>query len=119
MSRRPPRSTLFPYTTLFRSITHELIAAGVGALLHPVQDVGARRRLHLEVASDHCVKLREAVHHRQVQLGDEVGGEHDPVMAVYDEWLHVPHPFGGSSVLMGPGVWVWSGRVWVWSGPHW
>src|SRR5260221_1793940 len=24
MIRRPPRSTLFPYTTLFRSVTHEL-----------------------------------------------------------------------------------------------
>ena len=26
----------------------------------------------------------------EIQLGDEVGGEHDPVMAVYDKWLHVP-----------------------------
>jgi len=45
-----------------------------------------------------------------VQLGDEVGGKHDLVMAVYDEWLHVPHPFGGLVSL---------GGVWVWSGPHW
>src|SRR2546427_6534545 len=35
MIRRPPRSTLFPYTTLFRS--HELGVAGIG--LHaPVED---------------------------------------------------------------------------------
>src|SRR2546427_5292052 len=27
MIRRPPRSTLFPYTTLFRSDTHLLVAA--------------------------------------------------------------------------------------------
>src|SRR5256885_11759795 len=27
MIRRPPRSTLFPYTTLFRSINDEMIAA--------------------------------------------------------------------------------------------
>src|SRR3989442_5386594 len=26
MIRRPPRSTLFPYTTLFRSLAHELLA---------------------------------------------------------------------------------------------
>src|SRR2546429_6860860 len=26
MIRRPPRSTLFPYTTLFRSVVHELVA---------------------------------------------------------------------------------------------
>src|SRR3712207_8779273 len=28
MIRRPPRSTLFPYTTLFRSLTRELLMAG-------------------------------------------------------------------------------------------
>src|SRR2546430_8163542 len=28
MIRRPPRSTLFPYTTLFRSITAPILAAG-------------------------------------------------------------------------------------------
>src|SRR3712207_7530261 len=31
MIRRPPRSTLFPYTTLFRSDRHETGAAVVGA----------------------------------------------------------------------------------------
>src|SRR2546425_8374820 len=32
MIRRPPRSTLFPYTTLFRSeIDHETLASGYGA----------------------------------------------------------------------------------------
>src|SRR5260370_13785567 len=30
MIRRPPRSTLFPYTTLFRSDRHELSGAGTG-----------------------------------------------------------------------------------------
>src|SRR2546422_5723407 len=29
MIRRPPRSTLFPYTTLFRSLSRELAAAGI------------------------------------------------------------------------------------------
>src|SRR3989454_11306404 len=33
MIRRPPRSTLFPYTTLFRSQLHEARAAGVSAVL--------------------------------------------------------------------------------------
>src|ERR1044072_9863708 len=33
MIRRPPRSTLFPYTTLFRSVSKSL-----GALLHVGQD---------------------------------------------------------------------------------
>src|SRR2546426_5691244 len=37
MIRRPPRSTLFPYTTLFRSITAKIKKAGGGdvpAVLH-------------------------------------------------------------------------------------
>src|SRR2546430_16750417 len=29
MIRRPPRSTLFPYTTLFRSVVHDLAGDGV------------------------------------------------------------------------------------------
>src|SRR2546430_7552470 len=36
MIRRPPRSTLFPYTTLFRSRT-DLMAAG-SAFLQPLRD---------------------------------------------------------------------------------
>src|SRR3712207_7329820 len=32
MIRRPPRSTLFPYTTLFRSDTHQVARAGLGKL---------------------------------------------------------------------------------------
>src|SRR3712207_7535055 len=32
MIRRPPRSTLFPYTTLFRSVSNHGELAGLGAL---------------------------------------------------------------------------------------
>src|SRR2546422_11263487 len=42
MIRRPPRSTLFPYTTLFRS-TLEL---HLGAAVLPVNDAVARLQLH-------------------------------------------------------------------------
>src|SRR2546426_8061630 len=57
MIRRPPRSTLFPYTTLFRSQQGEVIRAAIGvaegraarcqpALLRPRRrDRGAQRRL--------------------------------------------------------------------------
>src|SRR3712207_8083301 len=34
MLRRPPRSTLFPYTTLFRSAQVDGAVDGLGALLH-------------------------------------------------------------------------------------
>src|SRR2546429_3805977 len=37
MIRRPPRSTLFPYTTLFRSIN------GAGAALHGPEDEAGKR----------------------------------------------------------------------------
>src|SRR2546430_10858278 len=37
MIRRPPRSTLFPYTTLFRSESHHLHEVGGGFLLRELQ----------------------------------------------------------------------------------
>src|SRR5256885_13288592 len=42
MIRRPPRSTLFPYTTLFRSLVETLIAQGRAGQLSPwnTQDYG-------------------------------------------------------------------------------
>src|SRR2546422_2005801 len=49
MIRRPPRSTLFPYTTLFRSVAPASLAsagrAGAGGPLRPGGPLGARRRL--------------------------------------------------------------------------
>src|SRR2546427_3965317 len=39
MIRRPPRSTLFPYTTLFRSDDHVVFRAGVRALLKQRPDL--------------------------------------------------------------------------------
>src|SRR5258708_14728955 len=38
MIRRPPRSTLFPYTTLFRSVRERRVVAGFGRLLHIADD---------------------------------------------------------------------------------
>src|SRR3712207_7114387 len=41
MIRRPPRSTLFPYTTLFRSADgHDLIGVGARLLQGKLEDVG-------------------------------------------------------------------------------
>src|SRR3712207_8368040 len=36
MIRRPPRSTLFPYTTLFRSTRPTVGIAGLGRMGHPI-----------------------------------------------------------------------------------
>src|SRR5690606_41644895 len=43
--RRPPRSTLFPYTTLFRSRERVLLARRHRALHQPAEDLRALRRL--------------------------------------------------------------------------
>src|SRR2546422_1691534 len=48
MIRRPPRSTLFPYTTLFRSVQHD-----VGAAARPGYGGG-----HRAVADGHRVRRR-------------------------------------------------------------
>src|SRR2546430_6822115 len=42
MIRRPPRSTLFPYTTLFRSVVAEPLRGGRGCI-DRLQIVGVRR----------------------------------------------------------------------------
>src|SRR5690348_17581569 len=59
MMRRPPRSTLFPYTTLFRSIDPELALAGV---LREVADVAVRGQdtvIGAEVALDRPCLVRD------------------------------------------------------------
>src|SRR2546430_5808763 len=59
MIRRPPRSTLFPYTTLFRSIT-----ATFGAAVVLLSEVDHRRRY---IHSDH---LREVLRQRLREPAD-------------------------------------------------
>src|SRR2546422_2003409 len=61
MIRRPPRSTLFPYTTLFRSVVHrgpfhlattELATVLGGRVLHRVGDVVAERGVGARVRQE-------------------------------------------------------------------
>src|SRR5258708_31815484 len=60
MIRRPPRSTLFPYTTLFRSLDDD-------ALVRHRRDIGAARRAR---AHDHG-DLRNALRrHRRLVVED-------------------------------------------------
>src|SRR2546425_4462412 len=46
MIRRPPRSTLFPYTTLFRSVIHDEVEPRQCALMNRVQ--GSRRQINYQ-----------------------------------------------------------------------
>src|SRR3989442_2658206 len=55
MIRRPPRSTLFPYTTLFRS--HELAAPGdrIGGAASERAERQRREAMHVLERTLHCV----------------------------------------------------------------
>src|SRR2546430_10481438 len=46
MIRRPPRSTLFPYTTLFRSFAGAVIGAGLGLWFAPKAGTEMRSEEH-------------------------------------------------------------------------
>src|SRR5256885_13240755 len=55
MIRRPPRSTLFPYTTLFRSRTRTIVSAEVAAYLARQEQAAAApviAALHAQIRQD-------------------------------------------------------------------
>src|SRR5258708_31348409 len=51
MIRRPPRSTLFPYTTLFRSDVYSIIGRELPADIRGFRDREERRRFGRRIAS--------------------------------------------------------------------
>src|SRR5256885_16520131 len=67
MIRRPPRSTLFPYTTLFRSIGHlvaaEAVADALGATVRflPAREQPFKRAAHGATAERRAEMLELAV----------------------------------------------------------
>src|SRR3712207_7865009 len=76
MIRRPPRSTLFPYTTLFRSAQHVLLLLPVGLLrleLDPLLDplplfgVGDVHVLHADRAAVGVAQHRSEEHTSELQ----------------------------------------------------
>src|SRR2546429_7189634 len=56
MIRRPPRSTLFPYTTLFRSVSHQQRTGHAGPL-GPL-----RERARGERSEEHTSELQSRLH---------------------------------------------------------
>src|SRR3712207_8109931 len=52
MIRRPPRSTLFPYTTLFRSLFREDLSTVLSLLAEGKIDARVAKRLSLERATE-------------------------------------------------------------------
>src|SRR3712207_6939766 len=61
MIRRPPRSTLFPYTTLFRSLLHEKHAIANPLMLHIAGDDGF-------VPKETQAKMHEALDRKSTRL---------------------------------------------------
>src|SRR5947207_4309803 len=67
MSPRPPSSTLFPYTTLFRSGVEHRIALGVGRLRR-VEDVLLFAEIDLRLLPRHLeMKYRSEEHTSELQ----------------------------------------------------
>src|SRR2546422_6043357 len=67
MIRRPPRSTLFPYTTLFRSVLRCLSCHVVGHPVLPVQEEGRGRleataERYQERSEEHTSELQSRLH---------------------------------------------------------
>src|SRR3712207_7312054 len=62
MIRRPPRSTLFPYTTLFRSVLAHLLGDLLELLLaEPVEVLRAVDAVEEAVAHDVLVKMKSVI----------------------------------------------------------
>src|SRR2546429_7002226 len=128
MIRRPPRSTLFPYTTLFRSRSGPLVEMGhvpelgLGAVVRGVAGRVERGGAELPTFV-HCIELeierRLAVwaqqswltelHHALQGLETRVGGLHPPAhefnrqeaAAYLDVRFAAPGRAGGADVVVG------------------
>src|SRR3712207_8131123 len=58
MIRRPPRSTLFPYTTLFRSVLHDVPAVRRRLRQHAADDIEARIAGREHRSEEHTSELQ-------------------------------------------------------------
>src|SRR5689334_24536239 len=65
MMRRPPRSTLFPYTTLFRSLGSDgevFLTDSKGRFLTMPRDVGTTRGIVRNRSEEHTSELQSQFH---------------------------------------------------------
>src|SRR2546429_3187637 len=89
MIRRPPRSTLFPYTTLFRSVEgRRTAAAGIR--------VAAREQEGYRVA----VAARRVVQGPPAQSRHHQVGEHEPYRRALPQHVERLKPVGGGEDLI-------------------
>src|SRR3712207_8111478 len=78
MIRRPPRSTLFPYTTLFRSHLAELVEADPLEVVHAQEVAIARAVERVERGADRLLHLVAVLvaHHRELGRQHRRSEEH-------------------------------------------
>src|SRR2546429_3736276 len=62
MIRRPPRSTLFPYTTLFRSLETLVLTAGVELPLRAIREQVSSAFDLLDRSEEHTSELQSRLH---------------------------------------------------------
>src|SRR5256885_12127448 len=95
MIRRPPRSTLFPYTTLFRSGAVRLRAARAeGALVHlaartEVADLGIRSEEHTSELQSPCNLVCRLLLEKKNSQDMHAHVEHLPVLILVEHDYHV------------------------------
>src|SRR2546430_17264712 len=106
MIRRPPRSTLFPYTTLFRSLGREYgLDSGrtksleFGSLLHDIGKIGVPDlilRKPAKLTPEEWVLMREhPVHGQKILRGIEfLGGAARGVAQHNEKWAGSGFPVG-------------------------
>src|SRR2546429_6444443 len=85
MIRRPPRSTLFPYTTLFRSIHARL----VGDIVAVIDDDRYLREEH-ELRLRHCDRAQCSAAERHRRWDISLGGREDEAPPKRDAGAHNP-----------------------------
>src|SRR3712207_9139708 len=76
MIRRPPRSTLFPYTTLFRSKSAKsVVSLGVSYYPgeHPENDEGGGRVARYAWGKDYHVVIKERLRSLRAELEEALG----------------------------------------------
>src|SRR5438270_6499985 len=95
MIRRPPRSTLFPYTTLFRSVAQHIHADFASSFVRWLQDGRQARRVledrkSTRLNSSHsqisyavfCLKKKKITKHITTQLQNKYLQHHIPLTAL-------------------------------------
>src|SRR2546422_8386031 len=101
MIRRPPRSTLFPYTTLFRS-RHDYLHRGdlasgaiIAAIVERAKEFAIKRSIELKRSEEHTSELQSRLHLVCRLLLEKKKQKHGPSRT---SWATVTSPAPGHTL---------------------